>query len=220
MPSRILKSEMFHSLTKEGSPISKALSEKEQFIQCLQDGLFFGLEYLRTIFPVEGRFYFSDGDLIFKSQTAFSLNDSPNRNALVSLLSYFSGVYTLALCFSERNFNFPVCAYWTESFKFNEGEKQALLKAGLTLKKAPTKKFLNPKEFSAQSKPSENVFLKVSSSDKNQVRQILENSHQKFELMGDFTPVDWEDFRDFHNIERIYPMCLQGFFPSLAMKPV
>ena len=202
-------------INKESPAVSQ---QPDYLIQCLQDGLFFGLDYIKTLFPFEGYSYFLDGDHIFAGQTLLSLNGGKNHKSICSLVSYLSGTYTLARCFSERYFGFSVCAYWTPSFAFNEGEKQALLQAGMILKKAPAEKFLEAQELKNKNDHSRIIYLKLSSANKDQVKSILKNSRQQFELMGDLLPKDWEDFRDFYNIQCVYPLCLQGFFPSLVMK--
>ena len=187
-------------------------------IQCLQEGLFFGLEYIKSQLPFAGYSYFLDGDYIFEGQTLLSLYEGKNRDSIVSLLSYLSGAYTLASCFSEIPFPFSVCAYGTPHFAYNEGEKQALLKAGMSFKKLPEEKFLSPQEFKAKRSHFDRAYLRVSRSNKEEVKRILRDSQQEFELMGNLFPKEWEDFTDCNNIQAVYPLCLQGFFPALNLK--
>ena len=215
--------------------------KQDFFIQSEQDGLFFGLEFLKHIlkpYPCSITAYLKDGDCFFKGQTClelclpfltlpdsslsedFSQNERIEKQDILSALSYFSGLYTLVSCWTERDFDFSIMAGLTPDFSFPEWEKKAILKAGGALKK-PLKNecFLKEEVKQALKKGEEQVSLNSSKMSKKELKEILEEMPPYVEvfLRGSFWPSELEEFRDF-NLKSVIPNQLEGYFPSLKMK--
>ena len=203
------------------------MSSKNNSLECLQDGLFFGLEYLQQKFPLtQLSSYAKSSDLIFKGQKIISLEESPKsksqKEALSFLLSYLSGAYTLISCFTERHFDFKIIANSTQKFLHQEGEKQAIVKAGALLNQNKEKPSLNFQELLKElekTNPQESYLLNTEKLSLKEITNILQNypSHS-FEIKAKLLPSDLEQWRDFKNIQAVQPFYLQGHFPLLKMK--
>ena len=205
------------------------LSGKEVYsevvIQSAQDGLFFGLDYLENSLDIEkapkAKAYFSDGDCVFKGQTLLSIEtENTKTKDLLAIISYLSGAYTLISCFTEKNFDFSICAGLSPHFELSHWEEQAILKAGAVLRPLP-KEFLSLEPIQKQLKQSrQSILLSESKISRADMKTLLknENSSSSFELHGAFLPSDLEEFRECQNIKAVYPICLQGHFPKLEMK--
>lgn len=176
-------------------------------IQCLQDALFFGLEYTKTLFQeLEMHAYFSDGDLIFEGQTVLFMDGAKafEKENVLSLLSYLSGAFTLLSCFTHKEFDFSIASAPTKNFIYSEGEKQAILKAGAFVKPISDIK--------------DSDFLDGFKMKKQEVKKLLNKEPSKtYGIYGPFLPEDLEEFREFENIDFVYPACLQGSFPYSNM---
>ena len=201
------------------------MSSKNNSLECLQDGLFFGLEYLQQKFPLAPfSSYAKSSDLIFKGQKIISLEESPKsqKEALSFLLSYLSGAYTLISCFTERHFDFKIIAGTTQNFLHQEGEEQAIVKAGALLYKNKEKPSLNFQELLKElekTNPKESYLLNTEKLSLKEITNLLQNyPSQSFEIQAQLIPSDLEQWRDFKNIQTLYPSCLQGHFPLLKMK--
>ena len=190
------------------------------------NGLFFGLCYLKDFLKTEDfsklNSYFSDGDCIFKGQTLLSMsaeNSLFKKQDLLSIVSYLSGAYTLISCFTERDFNFDICAGLTSNFELSDWEEQAILKAGAVVRSCP-KEFLTAKQIQQHLKKENSpVLLSDLKIDSCEIKTFLKaNGSVSFDLHGSFLPSDLEEFRDFNNISSVYPVCLQGSFPCLEMQ--
>jgi len=209
---------------------SESLSYKKPdiFISSDQDGLFFGLELVQNFINNKNSSskivsYFRDGDFIFKNQTLMRvslIDQNIKKNDLLSLMSYFSGVYTLVSCWTERNFNFSIMAYPTSGFSFFEWEKRAILKAGALIGKNPKTIYFHPKEVNQTLKKGEKeITISNLEMSNEQIQNLLKTipDFVKCSLQGSFLPSDLEPFQSF-NLTSVYPLCLQGFFPQLKMK--
>ena len=202
-------------------------TNSEFFIQSAQDGLFFGLSYLQDCLDSENfskiKTYFSEGECIFKDQILLCMDiESVNfkKEELLSAISYLSGAYTLVSCFTEKSFDFSICANSTPNFKLSQWEERAFLKAGAFVQTFP-KKILSfdlvEKELKKRTRKILLSELKIS---REKIRNILEmaDSSCLFDLHGSFLPSDLEEFREFRNIDSVYSVYLQGSFPYLPMK--
>ena len=205
------------------------MNTKNSSLECLQDGLFFGLNYLKknlTLPDVSP--HFREGDLIFKGQKALSLEEdsqkpAPNKESLAFLLSYLSGAYTLISCFTERNFDFEIGAAGTKGFLYKEGEEQAILKAGAVfykkLKKAAPNFNELLKELRKKTTPKESCFLNDEIFSLQEIKETLEAfPEQNFEIKASLFPSELEKWRHFKNIKTVHPSRLQGSFPLLKMQ--
>ena len=196
-------------------------------IQSQQDGLFFGLSYLQDTLTPENfsqiRAYFSEGSCVFKGQTVLSMGLKEvklKKEKLMSAISYLSGVYTLISCFTEKVFDFSICANTTPDFELAPWEEQAILKAGAVIRSFP-KKLLSLEQIQLRlNKKSSPLVLSEFKISRNQIKQILqtESSFASFDLHGSFLPSDLEEFREFSNIHSVYSVYLQGLFPFLPMQ--
>ena len=205
------------------------MNTKNGSLECLQDGLFFGLNYLKKNLTLpDFSSYFREGDLIFKGQKVLSLEEdsqksAPNKESLSFLLSYLSGAYTLISCFTERNFDFEIGAATTKDFLYREGEEQAILKAGAIFckkLKKPTPNFNEfLKELRKKPTPKESYFLNDEIFSLQEIKETLETfPEQSFEIKANLLPSHLEKWRHFKNIKTVHPSCLQGSFPLLKMQ--
>ena len=202
-------------------------AHSEVFIQSQQDGLFFGLDYLKNYLrfddPDQIKVYFSDGDCVFKNQTLLSLSEENielKKEDLLSAISYLSGAYTLISCFSAKNFNFSICADLTSDFELSRWEEQAILKAGAVVRAFP-KNFLSLEQVQNKLKQkSGSIVLSEFKISRDTIKSCLKtaDSSIRFDLHGSFLPSDLEGFREFENIGSVYSVYLQGSFPCLPMK--
>ena len=205
--------------------------EQDFFFQSEQDGLFFGLEFLKHILSSESKVenceitaFLQDGDCLFKGQTILGvrLKDSSfKKEDFLPALSYFSGVYTLVSCFVEKKWDFAIAGSSSPNFAYPEWEEKAILKAGGLVKKVPEKMSNSEKEIlQALEKGETQIFFNSLRTKPKELKKVLQKfSNIKFSLYGPFFPEDLENFRNFH-INTVYPVCLQGFFPCLKIKLV
>ena len=207
-------------------PIYKEV-QPETLLKSEQDGLFFGLKYLQETLTPESfskiRAYFSDGNCVFTDQIILSIDLQETNfetEKLKSAISYLSGVYTLVSCFTEKTFDFSICASLTPDFELAPWEEQAILKAGAVIRPFPTK-LLSLKETQKELNKRDSAYVlsefKIS---RNQIKEILktESSSTCFDLHGSFLTSELEEFREFNNINSVYSVYLQGSFPCLPMK--
>lgn len=193
-------------------------------LECLQDGLFFGLSYLKEILPGEDfSSYCSEGRVIFKGQKALYMEESPQKETIGFLLSYLSGAYTLISCFMEKNFDFKIGASSTKGFLYKEGEEQAILKAGASRTAKDLKKQAqNLDEVIKRAKKQNTESALLLSGEKislPQIKKVLQDfPNQDFNVSAHLLPSDLEEWREFKNIQAVYPYCLQGGFPLLKMQ--
>ncbi|MBC6415151.1 MAG: hypothetical protein GDA46_02010 [Bdellovibrionales bacterium] len=195
--------------------------DKELSLKCLQDGLFFGLDYLKENLKISSfDSYYSDGDYVLKGQTLLlmELNQITKKEEILLILSYLSGVYTLVSCFIEKRFDFTICASSTKNFSHREGERQAILKAGADFKEKNSNQALNLNEIQKRLKTGEDLLLSEEKISRPQIQDILKQNSQSFDLHGSFLPSDLEEFRQFNNINKLYSSFLEGNFPCLKMK--
>ena len=201
-------------------------TQAECLIKSQQDGLFFGLSYLQDILTPESfsqiKAYFSDGSCVFKEQTVLSmdLKSEKLKKEILFAISYLSGVYTLVSCFTEKLFDFSICANSTPDFELASSEKQAILKAGAVIQSFPIK-FLSLKEVQLRlNERNSPIILSELKITRTQIKEILktENPSVGFNLHGSFLPSDLEEFREFKNINTVFSAYLQGSFPFLPMK--
>ena len=198
--------------------------DTELSLQCLQDGLFFGLDYLKkalTLSSVDS--YYFDGDCVFKGQTVLYIKpeQASQKREISLILSYLSGAYTLVSCFIEKRFDFDVCAGFTKNFSHKEGEKQAVLKAGADFIEEAVKPKLDFNEVKkrAEKRGAEEVLLlSEEKMPRLQIQKILKERSHPFDLHGSFLPSDLEEFRPFSNIRAVYSSYLEGRFPRLKMQ--
>ena len=206
---------------------SSGLMEKDFFVCSEQDGLFFGLEFLNDFLEKyearpKTKAYFQDGDCIFKGQICIEVRQQKDFQAVedcVSILSYFSGAYTLISCFTEKQFDFSVSASPTPGFSFKEWEKKTILKAGGKIQSFPKSLGLDSKETYHRLQRKENpIILTDRHMSHLEIKNILQNCSPSSEIFleGDFWPEDLENFRNM-NLKSVWPTCLQGFFPSMKM---
>ena len=199
----------------------------EDFIQSEQDGLFFGLSYLKESLNSESfskiTSYFSEGDCIFKGQTLLSIeweSAQSKKKDLLSVVSYLSGAFTLVSCWTEKNFDFSICVDLTPRFELSQWEEKAVSKAGAVARSFPTE-FLSLKKIQQELKKGKSAMvlsdLKIS---RDHIKSFLKASHSSvlFDLHGSFLPSDLEEFREFNNIDSVYSTYLQGPFPCLPMR--
>ena len=205
-------------------------TEKRQdfFFQSEQDGLFFGLEFLNhllsenSIEKSEITAFLQDGDCVFKGQTILGIrsqNSSFQKEDILSIVSYFSGVYTLVSCFVEKQWDFSIIGSSSADFPYFEWEEKAILKAGGLVQKSPEKVYYSQKEvLQAIEKGETKVTLNSLRISQKELKKNLQDfSHIEFSLYGPFLPEDLEEFRN-DNISSVYPLCLQGSFPCLKMR--
>ena len=131
-----------------------------------------------------------------------------------------SGAYTLISCWTERNFDFSICADFTSDFELSQWEKQAILKSGAVVRSFPTE-FLSLEQIQKKLKQnSQPILLSESKIRRDQIKNLLKkaDSSAVFNLHGFFLPSDLEEFRDFENISAVYSIYLKGSFPCLPMK--
>ena len=202
------------------------MNTKINSLECLQDGLFFGLEYLKEkqMLP-DISSYCHEGKVIFKGQKILSLEEEPEKQALQEisfLLSYLSGAYTLISCFTERNFDFKIGVTSTKNFLHKAGEEQSILKAGAffykKLKK-PIPSFEELRKRAGKTNTKESLFLSEESLSLQEIQSALENfPEQTFNIKASLLPSDLEKWRHFKNIQTFYPSCLAGNFPRLKMQ--
>ena len=203
------------------------VSSSETFIQSGQDGLFFGLSYLQDSLSSEDysqlKIYFSEGGCIFKGQTLLAIkaeSRKPKKEDLLSAISYLSGAYTLISCWTEKNFDFSICADLTPHFELSQWEEQAILKAGAVVQSFP-KEFLSLEQAQKALKINdESIILSELKISREQIKNFLKTADSSvvFDLHGSFLPSDLEEFREFRNIGSVYSVYLQGSFPYLPMK--
>ena len=211
---------------------SSHFSEKtrpEFFIQSEQDGLFFGLEFLRHFLKTDDAEapeitpYLQEGECVFRGQTLcrISLTGKDLKNQdLMAIVSYLSGAYTLISCFTEKNFKFSIMACSTSDFSFSEWEEKAILKAGGLVQKCPENIcFHSDDVHQALKRGDTQIILNHSKISKEKMKSILRSlpSSVELSLQGPFFPSDLEELRDF-NLKSVWPLCLQGYFPFLKMK--
>ena len=199
------------------------MNPKKNSLECLQDGLFFGLEYLKTkLTPSDFSTFFKDGSLILKGQKAFYREEESQKENIAFLLSYLSGAYTLVSCFTGRNFPFKIGATVTKDFIHKEGEEHAILKAGAVLSKESKEPVRNLEYLLKELKktdPKDCCFLSEKKISRQEIKQTLETfPEQDFNVEGHFLPSDLEKWRGFKNIKTVQPYCLQGNFPLLKMQ--
>jgi len=202
------------------------MDAKTLSLECLQDGLLFGINYLKSSLDfTDFTAHFKEGDLILKGQKILSI-DKPEatqpkttQKDLAFLLSYLSGAYTLTACFTEKPFHFKIGARSTKDFKHKKGEEQALTQAGALLSHKPKKPIQNLQELSTKSKQKDKLFLSDEFLSLAEIKQALQNSpEQNFEVEAQIFPSDLEQWRKFKNIQAFYPRGLQGNFPRLKMQ--
>ena len=201
----------------------------EFFVQSEQDGLFFGLEFVRYFLKSEETeapevtAYLSEGECVFKGQTLFRINlrgKDLKKGELMSVVSYLSGAYTLISCFTEKNFDFSVMACSTPGFSFSDWEEKVILKAGGFIQKCPENICFRLEEVhQALERGDTQIILSYSKISREKIKSISSSlpSSVELSLQGSFLPSDLEDFRDF-NLKSVWPLCLQGHFPLLKMK--
>lgn len=211
------------------SPYSSSVKSSSDFIvQSLQNGLFFGLEFLEDFLKSENSPsqilpYFQDGDCIFKDQKVLRIHlkdPKVQKEELLSMISYLSGVYTLVSCWTERNFDFSIMANSTPGFDFSDWEEKAILKAGAFISPLPQKVLISPEEVQPfLDTPGNSLILSDSEMSHEEIEGILKSlpSFIKVSLQGSFFPEDLEKFRAYH-LDSVYPSSLQGHFPCLEMK--
>jgi len=193
-------------------------------LECLQDGLFFGLSYLKETLPATGfSSYCDEGRVIFKGQKALYMEESPQKETIGFLLSYLSGAYTLISCFMEKNFDFKIGASSTKGFLYKEGEEQAILKAGACRPAKDLKKQAQDLESIIKRTKKQNMEgTLLLSGDKislPKIKKVLQDfPNQDFSVSAHLLPSDLEGWREFKNIQAVYPYCLQGSFPLLKMQ--
>ena len=202
---------------------------QEFSIQTEQDGLFFGLEFLKDFFKSDNdspeiTAYLQEGECVFKGQILMRIHLKNKRykmEDIVPVVSYLSGAYTLISCFTERNFDFSVMACSTPRFSLSEWEEKAILGAGGLIQKSPEdiSCYSENDVHQALEKGGRQIVLSCLKMSKKKIRDILQSLPHSVEpsLQGPFFPYDLEGFRDFH-LKSVYPICLQGCFPQLKMK--
>ena len=199
-------------------------------IQSEQDGLFFGLDFLRDFLKendqtAEFIAYLQEGECVFKGQTLLKVNLKDNlfkKEDILSLVSYLSGAYTLLSCFTERNFDFAIAACSTPGFSFSGWEEKAILKAGAVVQKPEETVYCSNEEVrQALERGNKQIVLSTLKMSKEQIKNLLKSfpSFKECSLQGDFLPFDLEEFRSFR-LKSVYPLCLQGCFPRLKVKLV
>ena len=201
--------------------------QPEIYIQSEQDGLFFGLDYLQTCLRKEDfsktQVYFSEGDCIFKGQTLLSIETESfkfKKEDLLSAVSYLSGAYTLISCWTEKSFDFSICATSSPHFDLFQWERKAILKAGAIARPFP-KELLSLEQVQRELKRnSPSIILSELKINREKIKNLLKTTDPSilFDLHGSFLPSDLEEFREFKNINSVYPVYLKGFFPCLPMK--
>ena len=218
------------STLSSSSFMSSEKIQQDFFIQAEQDGLFFGVEFLelflssqadRSTFKITS--YFQDGHCIFKGQTGLRVcikDQIFSKEDLTSLVSYFSGVYTLVSCFIEKQFPFSLMASSTPEFIFSDWEEKTILKAGALVDKTPNKICFSSKDvqsFLAQG--DKQITLSNLRMSKEEIKNLLNELPLSVEpsLQGTFFPLDLEEYSSFP-LKSVWPDCLQGFFPCLQMK--
>ena len=198
------------------------MDTKNNFLECLQDGLFFGLDYLKQKLTLpELSAYFKDGSLIFTGQKTLYREDDSQKEEISFLLSYLSGAYTLISCFTEKNFNFKIFATHTKSFSHKEGEEQAILKAGAVFYKDSLKSLKLNEVLKLLEKQShaDIILLSENKISLSEIKKILQDFPEcSFALEVNLSPSDLEEWTEFKNIQTVYPFCLQGHFPLLKMQ--
>jgi len=197
------------------------MNTKTLSLECLQDGLLFGIDGLKEDFP-DLFPHFKEGDLILKGQKILSTKEGKSKlpkEDFAFLISYLSGAYTLISCFTERLFDFKIGASSTKNFLYKKREEQAILKAGAFLYNKFKKPVSSFDELSKKSNSTESYFLSDSLFSLKEIKQALESfPQQNFEVKAKLFPSDLEDWRHFKNIKSFYPDCLQGNFPLLKMQ--
>ena len=202
----------------------------EFFFQSEQDGLFFGLEFLKNFLKTgdgsekpDITAYLQDGACVFKGQICLGVNLKDQifkKEDLMSVVSYFSGAYTLISCFTEKNFDFSIMAFSSPDFALAEWEEEAILKAGGLIQQYPNNICFYPEEaHQAVEKGEKKIVLSNLKISKKELKDLLRllPSYIECSLQGHFFPSDLEEFRAF-NLKSVYPLCLQGSFPRLKMK--
>ena len=198
--------------------------DTELSLQCLQDGLFFGLDYLKKALSLSSiDSFYSDGDCVFKGQTALYIEpaQASQKREISLILSYLSGAYTLVSCFTEKRFDFDIYAGFTKNFSHKAGEKQAILKAGADFIEEAVKPelgFDEAKKRVERGGAEEVLLLSEEKMSRLQIQKILKECSQPFDLHGSFLPSDLEEFRSFSNIRTVYSSYLEGCFPCLKMQ--
>lgn len=199
------------------------------FVQAQQDGLCFGLNFLNLFLEEnkeEDEFelqpYVSEGECVFKDQTLlkcdFTVNESLNKENLFSLISYFSGAYTLLSCFTEKNFNFSVYAGSTPDFHLAKWEEESILKAGAFIGKPPELICDSAEDVEKSLDKAKSVVLSNLKMSHEEIKKIIDSLPSSVEvcLYGAFLPSDLEEFEN-GNLRACYPICLQGHFPQMKM---
>ncbi len=202
--------------------------QQKFLIQSEQDGLFFGSEFLQHILKSKASdsivtSYLQDGDCVFKGQIGLSFNlktGAFKREDLLSVVSYLSGAYTLLHCFAEKNFDFFIMAAPTPKFDFSEWEEKIIIKAGCHIQKCSKNICWRPEHITqALKKGNQQITLSNLKMSKAEIKKTLVSLPPSVttNLHGNFLPSDLEEFTAF-NINAVWPLCLQGFFPCLKMK--
>ncbi len=209
---------MIHNSTSSPSYYT---SKKTQFYQIVfeQDAIFSGVEYLTSTLENSENisWYIKDGECILKGQTCMEIfQEIEGLNEMIKVISYLSGISTLARCYTELSNDTPIIGSPVKDSPLFEWEIKSLFYGGVDIKPHCPEKIYHLEE---DLNLKDSVIALNSNIPRDKLKSLLKKiPSQKIKgLYGSILPRDLKKFNDLP-INVIWPEILQGPFPLVKIK--
>ncbi len=212
---------MITNPTPSSSPY---ISKKSPFYQIAfeQDAIFSGCEYFNSLetsleISKDITWHIKDGECILKGQVCMEIfQEIENLNEILKVISYLSGISTLARCYTESSHHTSIIGTPLKNSPWLKWETKSLSYGGVDTKPClPEKICYSEKDLNLQ----DQIIALSSKMPRDELVKCLKKlpDHKIKGLYGFILPQDLEKLSDLP-INVIWPDLLQGSFPCVKIK--